>query len=59
MNCIKEKRSNFSYLRFIGCKCYIQINDRVNLGKVDSKINEGIFLVILQQVEQIWYTIRT
>lgn len=34
---------NLSHLHIFGCVCYI-LNDRENLGKFDSRSNEGIFL---------------
>ena len=33
-----------SYLKSFGCKCYVLNNDKENLGKFDSKSDEGIFL---------------
>jgi len=32
------------HLRVFGCKCFILNNDKDNLGKFDSKVDEGIFL---------------
>ena len=37
------KKPRVKYFRVFGSKCYI-LNDRENLGKFDSKSDEGIFL---------------
>ena len=37
------KKPRVKYFRVFGSKCYI-LNDRENLGKFDTKSNEGIFL---------------
>ena len=33
-----------SHLKVFGCKCFILNNGKDNLGKFDSKSDEGIFL---------------
>ena len=38
-----ERKQNLSYFRIFGSKCYILI-DNENVGKFDSKSNEGIFV---------------
>ena len=38
-----NRKSKISYLRVFGCKCFI-LNTKDNLGKFDSKVDEGIFL---------------
>jgi len=40
----KERKPNISYFRFFGSKCFILNNGKDNLGKFDSKADEGIFL---------------
>lgn len=39
----RGKTPNLSHLHIFGCICYI-LNDRENLGKFDSRCDEGIFL---------------
>ena len=39
----KNRKPKISYLRVFGCKCFI-LNTKNNLGKFDSKADEGIFL---------------
>ena len=38
-----NRKPKISYLRVFGCKCFI-LNTKDNLGKFDSKADEGIFL---------------
>ena len=38
-----KRKPKISYLRVFGCKCFI-LNTKENLGKFDSKADEGIFL---------------
>ena len=38
-----EKKPNVSYFRTFGCKCFI-LNTKDNLGKFDTKSDQGIFL---------------
>jgi len=40
----KGKKPNIFHLKVFGCKCFILNNGKVNLGKFDSKVDEGIFL---------------
>jgi len=40
----KGRKPNISHLRVFGSKCFILNNAKDNLGKFDSKANEGIFL---------------
>ena len=40
----KGKKSVISYFKPFGCKCFILINGKKNIGKFDSKSDEGIFL---------------
>jgi len=40
----KGRKPNLSHLEVFGCKCFILNNGKDNLGKFDSKDNEGIFL---------------
>ena len=40
----KGRKPNISHLRVFGCKCFILNNGKDNLGKFDSKADEGIFL---------------
>jgi len=40
----KGRKPNISYLKVFGCKCFILNNGKDNLGKFDSKADEGIFL---------------
>ncbi|GMH24089.1 hypothetical protein Nepgr_025932 [Nepenthes gracilis] len=39
----KGKKPNVKYFHIFGCQCFI-LRDRKNLGKFDSKSDEGIFL---------------
>ena len=39
----KGRKPKISYFRVFGCKCFI-LNTKDNLGKFDSKTDEGIFL---------------
>jgi hypothetical protein len=41
---LKGRKPNLSHLRSFGCKCFILNNGKENLGKFDSKADEGIFL---------------
>ena len=41
---IKKRTPNISYFRIFGCRCYILVNGKTNLGKFDSRSDEGIFL---------------
>lgn len=38
-----DKRPNITYFKAFGCKCYI-LRDREQLGKFDSKSDEGVFI---------------
>jgi len=40
----KGRKPNVSHLKVFGCKCFIQNNGKDNLGKFDSKADEGISL---------------
>ena len=40
----KGKKSILSYFKPFGCKCFILINGKENIGKFDSRSDEGIFL---------------
>ena len=40
----KGKKSVISYFKPFGCKCFILINGKKNIGKFDSRSDEGIFL---------------
>jgi len=40
----KGRKPNISHLKVFGCKCFILNNGKDNLGKFDSKTDEGIFL---------------
>jgi len=40
----KGRKPNISHLKVFGCKCFILNNGKNNLGKFDSKADEGIFL---------------
>jgi len=40
----KGRKPNLSRLKVFGCKCFILNNGNDNLGKFDSKADEGIFL---------------
>jgi hypothetical protein len=37
------RKPNIGYFKVFGCKCFV-LNDRDNLGKFDTKSDEGIFL---------------
>ena len=39
----KNKKSNISYFKIFGCKCFI-LNTKDNLGKFDAKSDVGIFI---------------
>ena len=41
-----EKKLNINFFHALGCKCYVLNNDKDNLGKLDSKSDEAIFLDI-------------
>ena len=40
---INQRKPNIKFLRVFGCRCVV-LNDRENLGKLDKKADEGIFL---------------
>jgi len=40
----KGRKPNISHLRVFGCKCFILNNGKDNIGKFDSKADQGIFL---------------
>jgi len=40
----KGRKPNIYHFRVFGCKCFILNNGKDNLGKFDSKADEGIFL---------------
>jgi len=40
----RGRKPNLSHLNVFGCKCFILNNRKDNLGKFDSKSDEGIFL---------------
>jgi len=40
----KGRKPNISHLKVFGCMCFILNNGKDNLGKFDSKADEGIFL---------------
>ena len=40
----KGRKPNIHYFHIFGCKCFILNNGKDNLGKFDSKSDEGIFL---------------
>ena len=40
----KGKKPVISYFKSFGCKCFILINGKKNIGKFDSRSDEGIFL---------------
>lgn len=40
----KGRKPNISHLHAFGCKCFVLNNDKDNLGKLDEKSDEGIFL---------------
>jgi len=40
----RGRKPNLSHLKVFGCKCFILNNGKDNLGKFDSKSDEGIFL---------------
>jgi len=44
MKSSRVKKPNVSYFKAFGCKCFILNNGKSNLGKFDSKVDEGIFL---------------
>ena len=39
----KDKKPNVLYFRTFGYKCFVLNNNKDNLGKFDTKANEGIF----------------
>ncbi|KAI5415607.1 hypothetical protein KIW84_040865 [Lathyrus oleraceus] len=41
---LKGRKPNVSHLHVFGCKCFVLNNGKENLGKFDSKADEGIFL---------------
>jgi len=40
----KGRKSNISHFHVFGCKCFVLNNGKDNLGKLDAKSDEGIFL---------------
>jgi len=38
------RKPNIGHLKVFGCKCYILNNGKENLGKIDEKVDNGIFL---------------
>lgn len=41
---LKGRKPNISHFHVFGCKCFVLNNGKENLGKFDSKADEGIFL---------------
>ena len=41
---LKERKLDIAYFRAFGCRCYILVNGKEDLGKFDSQSDEGIFL---------------
>ena len=46
----KEKSANVKYFKIFGSKCYIKREDQ-NLGKFESRVNEGIFVGYLCKIK--------
>ena len=40
----KGRNTTISHLKIFGCKCFVLNNGKSNIGKFDSKADEGIFL---------------
>jgi len=40
----KGRRPALNHLKVFGCKCFVLNNGKEQLGKVDSKADEGMFL---------------
>jgi len=40
----KGRKPTISHLKIFGCKCFVLNNGKSNIGKFDSKVDEGIFL---------------
>ena len=53
----KGRKPNVKYFRIFGSTCFI-LKDRENVGKFDSRSDEGIFWVIPLQVKLIEYTTK-
>ena len=51
------RKPNVKYFRIFGSTCFI-LKDRENVGKFDSRSDEGIFWVIPLQVKLIEYTTK-
>ena len=41
---LNGRKPNVAHLKIFGCKCFVLNNGKDNLGKFDSKADEGIFL---------------
>ncbi|XP_022633080.1 uncharacterized protein LOC111241023 [Vigna radiata var. radiata] len=41
---LRGRKLNISHLRIFGSKCFVLNNDKENLGKFDSKVDEAIFI---------------
>ena len=53
----KGRKPNVKYFRIFGSTCFI-LKDRENVGKFDSRSDEGIFWYISLQVRLIEYTTK-
>jgi len=54
----KGRKPNVSHLKVFGCKCFILNNGKDNLGKFDSKYDEGFSLAIHFMVMHIGHLIK-
>ena len=41
---IRGRKPNISHLRVFGCRCFVHVNGKENLGKFDPRSDEAIFL---------------
>ena len=51
---LKERKPNITFFRAFGCKCYILVNGKEDLGKFDSRSDEGIFLGYSERSKAYW-----
>ena len=40
----KGVKPNISYFRVFGCKCFVHVNEKRNIGKFDERSDEAVFL---------------
>ena len=51
----KEKKPKISHFRTFGCPCFIHNNGKRDIGKLDAKLDEGIFMGYTSKPKDIEY----